>query len=110
MTSSALDAAAHQGTTCAAAMECLRDLERCAGTYHDLFPDGPFGPTVFSGIALAMAFASPSAAVERIRVGARTAIWAFAVDWLLDRVAESREEVDAVITGCAAVAGGAAPH
>jgi Terpene synthase family 2, C-terminal metal binding len=106
----ALDASARQGKVCATAMECLRDLEKCAAAYPDLYPGGPFGTTVFSGIALAMAFGSPRAPAERIRVVSRTVIWAFAVDWLLDRVATSREEVDAVAGGCEAVAAGAAPE
>jgi hypothetical protein len=105
-----LDSAARQGKICATAMECLRDLESCAATYPDLFPERPFGPTVFSGIALAMAFAAPSAPAERIRIVSRTTIWAFALDWLVDHVAQSREEVDAVINGCEAVADGAAPE
>lgn len=104
-----LRGAAEQGRVCALATECLRDLQDCAAAYPELFPAGPFGPTVFSGVALASAFSSPEATMERIRIGARTIIWAFALDWLLDRVATSRDEIDALIRGCLAVAGGAPP-
>lgn len=105
----AFDSAALQGTICATAMECLRDLESCAATYPDLFPEGPFAATVFSGIALAMAFASPQATAEGIRVVSRTVIWAFALDWRIDRQAKSREDAEAVLAACQAVADGAAP-
>jgi hypothetical protein len=104
-----LDHAAAQGRVCALAMECLRDLQECAAEQPALFPPKPFGPTVFSGVALANAFGSPDATAERIQVAARTALWAFAVDWLVDYVATSREEVDALVSGCEAVGAGEAP-
>ncbi|MCO5998309.1 terpene synthase family protein [Actinoallomurus rhizosphaericola] len=102
------EAAAEHGRTCALATECLRDLQECAAAYPDLFPPDPFGPTVFSGVALANAFGSPWADAGRIRIAARTALWAFAADWLVDHVATSPEEIDAFAEGCTAVAEGAA--
>ncbi|MFB9836707.1 terpene synthase family protein [Actinoallomurus acaciae] len=104
-----LGVAAERGKVCALAMDCLRDLQKCAAEYPALFPTKPFGPTVFSGVALANAFGSPGATAARIRVAARTALWAFAVDWLMDYVATSRDEIDAIVTGCEAVGDGAPP-
>jgi hypothetical protein len=104
-----LDTAAEQGRVCALAMDCLRDLQECVSEHPDLFAAKPFGPTVFSGVALANAFGSPDATAARIRIAARTALWAFAADWLMDYVATSRDEIDAVVRGCAAVGDGAAP-
>jgi terpene synthase-like protein len=104
-----LDTTAYQGRICAVAMECLRDLEAMRSEHPRLLPARPFGPTIFSGIALAHAFACPRPTAERIRVAARVTIWAFAADWLLDTVTTSRAEVSALVDGCRAVADGAAP-
>lgn len=104
-----LEHAAEQGRVCAVAMDCLRDLRECAAEYPDLFSAKPFGPTVFSGVALANAFGSPGLPASRIRIAARTALWAFAVDWLMDHVATSRDEIDAIVVGCAAVGHGGPP-
>jgi len=104
-----LDTAAEQGRVCALAMDCLRDLQECASEYPGLFSAKPFGPTVFSGVALANAFGSPDATAARIRIAARTSLWAFAADWLVDYVATSREEIDDLVRGCAAVGDGASP-
>ena len=104
-----LDTAAGQGRTCAVAMDCLRDLEKCAAAYPALFPAKPFGPTLFSGITLVHAFACPEATVDRIRIAARVTLWVFAADWLVDTVATSRDEIEAIAGGCAAVGDGAPP-
>ncbi|MCO6010669.1 terpene synthase family protein [Actinoallomurus purpureus] len=95
--------AAEHGRICALATDCLRDLRDCAAAYPELFPPDPFGPTVFSGVALANAFGSPWATPDQIRIATRTALWAFAADWLVDYVATSWEEVDEIIRGCMAV-------
>lgn len=103
------DMAAEQGKVCALAMDCLRDLQDCASEYPGLFSAKPFGPTVFSGVALANAFGSPESTADRIRIAARTALWAFAADWLVDYTATSRDEIDALVSGCEAVGDGATP-
>ena len=105
-----LDLAAEQGRVCALATDSLRDLQNCASEYPGLFSAKPFGPTVFSGVALANAFGSPGATADGIRVAARTALWCFAADWLVDYTAESREEIDAIVRGCEAVGDGAEPE
>lgn len=106
---SALEHAAERGRVCAVAMECFGDLRKCAAEYPDLFPAEPFGPTIFSGVSMALAFGSPKAKAARIRMAARITLWAFAADWLLDYVATSRAEIDAIVAGCGAVGDGAAP-
>lgn len=103
------EAAAEHGRICALATDCLRDLWDCAAAYPELFPAEPFGPTVFSGVALANAFGSPWATADGIRIAARTALWAFAADWLVDHVATSPGEIHAIVAGCTAVGEGAAP-
>jgi hypothetical protein len=103
------DTTVDQGRACAVATDCLRDLEKCAAAHPALFPAKPFCPTLFSGITLVHAFACPDATVERIRVAARVTLWVFAADWLVDTVATSRDEIEAIADGCAAVGDGAAP-
>ncbi|GAB3970290.1 hypothetical protein GCM10029978_043300 [Actinoallomurus acanthiterrae] len=101
--------AAEHGRICALATDCLRDLRDCAAAYPELFPPDPFGPTVFSGVALANAFGSPWATRGQVRIATRTALWAFAADWLIDYVATSRQEVDEIIRGCSTVAESVVP-
>jgi hypothetical protein len=103
------ETAAENGRICALAIDCLSDLRDCAATYPELFPPRPFDPTTFSGIALANAFSSPWAPAEQLRITARTILWAFAVDWLIDYTARSPEEVDAIVQGCVAVGQGTEP-
>lgn len=104
-----VEAAAEHGRVCALSAACLRDLQECADTYPELFSAKPFGPTVFSGVALANAFGSPDAAPGQIRVAARMALWCFAADWLVDYVATTPDQVHELVRGCEAVGGGAAP-
>jgi hypothetical protein len=104
-----VDIAAEQGRVCALATDCLRDLQDCASEYPGLFSAKPFGPTVFSGVALANAFGSPGATADGIRIAARMALWAFALDWLVDYTATSRTEIEAIVAGCEAVGDGAPP-
>jgi hypothetical protein len=104
-----LSMAAEHGRICALATRCFRDLRECASEYPALFPAEPFDPTVFSGVALAMAFGASQDDTGLLRMTARTVMWTFALDWLIDHVATSREEIDAIAGGCEAVAGGAAP-
>lgn len=104
-----IEAAAEHGRVCALSAACLRDLQECAETYPELFSAKPFGPTVFSGVALANAFGSPDAAPGQIRTAARMALWCFAADWLVDYVATTPDQVEELVRGCAAVGGGAEP-
>lgn len=104
-----LDIAAEQGKVCALAMDCLRDLQECASEYPGLFSAKPFGPTVFSGVALAIAFGAPDATPARIRFTTRMVLWEFATDWLVDRAATSRSQIEAIETGCGAVGDGGSP-
>ncbi len=104
-----VDIAAEQGRVCALATDCLRDLQDCASEYPGLFPAKPFGPTVFSGVALAIAFGAPGATTAQIRFTTRMVLWEFATDWLVDRAATSRAEIEAIVAGCGAVGEGESP-
>ncbi|MGI5492695.1 terpene synthase family protein [Microtetraspora malaysiensis] len=102
-------AATLNGKTAAVAAKCQRDLRACAAEYPDLFPGSPFDDTLFGTVALANAFGSPGEPADRLRIACRTALWIFAADWLIDYVAKSKHEIDAIVEGCLAVADGDAP-
>ncbi|MGI5227505.1 terpene synthase family protein [Actinoallomurus sp. CA-142502] len=104
-----LDTAEARGKICAVAMECLRDMQDCVSAYPALFSARPLGATVFSGVALAHAFGSPDATAKELRMATRFTLWGFAADWLLDYVASSAEEINAIVAGCARVGRGGAP-
>ncbi|MFC5752170.1 terpene synthase family protein [Actinomadura rugatobispora] len=101
-----LRAAVEQGRVSALAVECHRELQGCMDTYPDLFPAGPFDTRLLNGVALANAFGSPWATAEGLRMALLTSMWNFAADWLVDYVAETREEVEDLILRCLAVADG----
>ncbi|MEZ0075178.1 terpene synthase family protein [Planotetraspora sp. GP83] len=104
-----LAVASDLGRTCALAARSQRDLMRCAETYGELFPPEPFDAGFFSGLSLVGAFGSPWATAAQLRVVNRAALWVFAVDWLVDAVATSAGEVDALVHDCLAVADGDPP-
>lgn len=105
----AVDVAAERGRVCALAMACFGDLIKWSARHPVLFPPDPFGPSVFGGISLAMAFGSPDVAPDELRTTARTVMWEFGLDRLVDHVATERGQVEAIVDGCEAVAGGAPP-
>ncbi|MEW9532459.1 terpene synthase family protein [Microbispora sp. NPDC049125] len=98
-----------RGSVAALATRSQRDLLECVAAHPDLFPDRPFDHTLVSAVALANAFGSPDATADRVRVANRTALWIFAVDWLLDHVAATRAEVERLVEGCLDVADGRPP-
>ncbi|WP_327048146.1 terpene synthase family protein [Microbispora sp. NBC_01189] len=108
-TGDALRAARECGAAAAVSAGLQRDLRECQAAYPGLFPARPFDSTLFSAVAQANAFGAMWASTDRLRVASRTALWIFALDWLLDYVATSREEVDPLVRGCLDVADGALP-
>lgn len=103
---SAVDA----GATCAVAGQVQRDLARCAGRFPDLFPARPFDGAFFSTIALANTFCAPWLTADGLRAANRITMWIFGVDRLIDYLATTPEEVDAVVARCLPVAAGAPPE
>lgn len=104
-----LRVAEEQGRVCALAAAGARDLRDRAEAYPELFPPGPFDPTLFSTVSLATAFGAPWCDRDELRTANRAALWIFAADWLIDHRAQSRAEIDAVTERCLLVADGAAP-
>ncbi|MES9602362.1 terpene synthase family protein [Actinomadura sp. NPDC000929] len=105
----ALQGARHDGAVMAQAVKCARDLAKCAETYPDLFDVKPIDETLFNAVACANAFGSPWLTASGIRMAARTSLWIFGLDWLVDHVATSRDEVDDINQRCLDVAEGAPP-
>ncbi|MDG4766716.1 terpene synthase family protein [Solwaraspora sp. WMMD406] len=104
-----LGAAAEHGRVCAIAATGQRDLMARAAAYPGLFPAAPFDATVFAAVSMATAFGAPWCTPEQLRLANRTALWVFAVDWLIDYRASVASDVDDVIRACQAVAHGASP-
>ncbi|XVQ85136.1 terpene synthase family protein [Microbispora siamensis] len=105
--------AADLGRTCALATRCQRDLEACAAAYGELFPARPFDSAFFAALSMVTAFGSPWASPDELRAVGRASLWIFAVDRLVDQVAGSRAEAEALVAECLAAAetgpGGDAP-
>lgn len=101
--------AALSGAVCAAAGMGQRDLQDCATTYGGPFVSRPFDPALFSTVALANSFCAPWLTADQLRIANRASLWAFGVDWAIDYVATTREEVDEVVSRCMAVVHGGPP-
>ncbi|SCE92653.1 hypothetical protein GA0074695_2206 [Micromonospora viridifaciens] len=101
--------AAEQGRIWALAARGQRDLAEVAGAYPELFPARPFDAALFSNVASAIAFGAPWCDAARLRITNRAVLWGFALDWLVDYVATSREEIDQISARCLAVADGGTP-
>jgi hypothetical protein len=96
------------GAVCAAAGEGQRDLQECAARYAGPFASKPFDSALFSTVALANSFCAPWLTSTQLRIANRASLWAFGVDWVIDYLAASRDEVDDVVARCLAIADGAA--
>ncbi|MGW5671595.1 terpene synthase family protein [Micromonospora sp. NPDC003776] len=104
-----LRTAAEQGRIWALAARGQRDLAEVGAAYPELFPARPFDAALFSNVAAAIAFGAPWCDLARLRVTNRAVLWGFALDWLIDYVATSREEIDRIRARCLAVADGEPP-
>ncbi|BCJ61367.1 terpene synthase family protein [Micromonospora endophytica] len=102
--------AAEQGRICALAAQGQRDLAKVAASYPDLFPAKPFDAALFGNVAMAIAFGAPWCDPAQLRITNRVVLWGFAVDWLIDHEARSRDEIDRLTARCLAVADGGSPE
>jgi Terpene synthase family 2, C-terminal metal binding len=90
------------GRVCAHAVRGQRDLREYADRFEALFPAGPFDPALLIAVSLANACSAPGCGYRVLRVANRAALWAFAVDRLIDDVAQTRTEVTALVRQCLA--------
>lgn len=102
-------AAADSGAICAVAGRSQRDMREWAEAYPGLFSAKPFDAALYSTLSLAMAFSGPWFTAEQLRMANKVSLWAFGLDWLVDYVAASRQEVEEIARRCANVAAGAPP-
>jgi hypothetical protein len=99
--------AEEHGIICATAADTQRELQKFCISHEAALPP-TLDPRFFGAITLANAFGSPRCSASELRMVNRTALWIFASDWLIDHVVQSRDEVDAVVAACLAVADGQA--
>lgn len=98
--------AADAGRISAVAGQGQRELARCVREYPGLFTARAFDPALLSTLAMAAAFSGPWFTAERLRMANRTALWCFALDWLIDHEAGSGSEAAGIADRCRAVAAG----
>ncbi|GLW12400.1 hypothetical protein Misp01_75280 [Microtetraspora sp. NBRC 13810] len=101
--------AAQSGVVCATAGRLQRDMRERAAAYPALFDAKPFDAALYSTVSLAMAFSGPLMPARELGTACRVTLWCFGLDWLVDYVATSREEVDDVVRRCLPVAEGGPP-
>ncbi|WP_125614047.1 terpene synthase family protein [Actinomadura sp. WAC 06369] len=90
------------------APEVERDLSARMAAHPELFPASPMGP-VAGRLSKAIAYGAPWHTADELRTSARTSLWIFAVDWLVDHRATEAAEVAGIVERCAAVADGRPP-
>jgi signal transduction histidine kinase len=101
--------ASESGRTCAVAGQIQRDVTHQAAAYGDLFDAKPFDAAMFGTLAMAIAFSAPWLDSAGLRIASRTTIWTLGLDWRIDYLARSAEEIDDMTGACLAVAAGADP-
>ncbi|MFC4532359.1 terpene synthase family protein [Sphaerisporangium dianthi] len=97
------------GAICAVAGRSQREMQDWLAAYPQLFSAKPFDAALCSTLSLAMAFSGPWHTAAELRMANKVCLWAFGLDWLVDYVATSAEEVGDIARRCAAVADGAPP-
>ncbi|MFI6761089.1 terpene synthase family protein [Micromonospora sp. NPDC050417] len=86
-----------------------RDLAERVRAYPALFDAEPFDAALIGGVAYATACNAVGAGPADVRVANRTALWIFALDWQVDTLAVTVEQVDEIVASCLAVVDGTAP-
>jgi Terpene synthase family 2, C-terminal metal binding len=105
--SAALSSAFLAGQNLAVAFECREDLRACADRHPLLFTSKPFDD-VLMPVSLANAFGSPGATADELKIATRTSLAAFAVDFQIDHLAETGDQVHKIVRDCLACADGGA--
>ncbi|GAA2638990.1 terpene synthase family protein [Actinomadura fulvescens] len=90
-------------------MECAADLQRAIEARRDLFPAQPFDADFPFKLAAAIAGGAPGHTAQQLRMHARTSLWIFAVDWQIDYVTDSSDQVRDIADRCSRIAAGHEP-
>lgn len=97
------------GRVCAVAGRAQREVREWAARYPGLFGAKPFDPALFNTVCLCTAFSAPWLDADELRLTNQVAVWTFGLDWRIDYVAASRDEVRNVVDRCLTTADGARP-
>ncbi|MCZ7421990.1 MULTISPECIES: terpene synthase family protein [unclassified Micromonospora] len=95
-----------QARVCALAVTLDRDLHEVVTRHQDLFAARPFDAALISGIAMSVAFTAPEYPGDQLRLTARTVLWVFAADWQFDHLAQTDDDVQALVASCVTAANG----
>ncbi|MBQ1027529.1 terpene synthase family protein [Micromonospora sp. C95] len=95
-----------QARVCALAVTLDRDLHEVVTRHQNLFAARPFDAALISGIAMSVAFTAPEYAGNQLRLTARTVLWVFAADWQFDHLAQTDDDVQALVASCITAANG----
>lgn len=101
--------ASDSGRTCAVAGQIQRDITDQTAGYADLFAAKPFDAAMFGTLAMAIAFSAPWLDSASLRIASRATIWTLGLDWRVDYLADSANDIAEVADACLAVAAGAEP-
>ncbi|MGI5201386.1 terpene synthase family protein [Spirillospora sp. CA-108201] len=96
------------GMTVAQAHAIEDDLHAYTARYPTLFPAEPMGP-VPERLSQAVAFGAPGHTAVELRPAARTSLWVFGVDWLIDHQAQRAEDIIDIRNRCVVVADTGSP-
>ncbi|MFI6515645.1 hypothetical protein ACIBF1_08820 [Spirillospora sp. NPDC050679] len=86
-----------------------QDLRAQMRTYPDLFPDPPLGPGLAAKLAQPIAWGAPWCTADQLKPAARTSLWIFALDWIVDHQATRADQILRLVERCLGVADGAEP-
>jgi hypothetical protein len=95
-----------QARVCALAVTLDRDLHEVVTRHQDLFAARPFDAALISSVAMSVAFTAPEYAGDQLTLTARTVLWVFAADWQFDHVAQTDDDVQALVASCITAANG----
>ncbi|MFG1998837.1 hypothetical protein ACGFNU_06775 [Spirillospora sp. NPDC048911] len=98
--------AAEAGAICAVAGQSQRQMREWASAYPALYAVSPFDPALFSTLSLAAAFSGPGLTADQLRMANRVCLWCFGLDWLVDYVFTTEEQISALVQRCQSVVDG----
>ncbi|GLZ15168.1 hypothetical protein Acsp04_54030 [Actinomadura sp. NBRC 104425] len=109
MEETAADHRSAQGTVGRDLLDCQADLDQARERYRDLFPSPPFSRKVTFGVAAAVTAQAPGCTTEQLRPSARTSLWIFGLDYIVDTLATEADQVHDAVQRCRSVADGGRP-
>lgn len=109
MEETAADRRSAPGTAGRDLLDCQADLDQARERYRALFPSPPFSEKVTFGVAAAVTAQAPGCTTEQLRPSARTSLWIFGLDYIVDTLATEADQVEDTVRRCRDVADGGRP-